>query len=80
MASSSPAEVVVAEGDAAAALPGKDADFGSGSTVLRPGRLRVMHLHVAELLRSPRRHARPATAAKPAAPQHPPLGRERADA
>jgi len=78
MASSSPAEVVVAEGDAAAAFPGKDADFGSGSTVLRPGRLRVMHLHVAELLRSPRRHARPATAAKPAAPQHPPLGRERA--
>jgi hypothetical protein len=43
-------------------LPGKDAAFGSGTTVRRPGRLRVMHPHVAELLRSPRRHARPAAA------------------
>ncbi|WVZ96017.1 hypothetical protein U9M48_041706 [Paspalum notatum var. saurae] len=59
MASSSPA---VAEGavDAAAALP-KDAAFGAGATVRRPGRLRVMHPHVAEFLRSPRRHARPAS-------------------
>ncbi|WVZ96023.1 hypothetical protein U9M48_041712 [Paspalum notatum var. saurae] len=55
MASSSPA---VAEG--AVSLP-KDAAFGAGATVRRPGRLRVMHPHVAEFLRSPRRHARPAS-------------------
>ncbi|KAJ1261375.1 hypothetical protein BS78_09G025000 [Paspalum vaginatum] len=67
---SSPA---VAEGaDAApahvAAVP-KDAAFGAGAagaTVRRPGRLRVMHPHVAEFLRSPRRHARPAAEKVPA--------------
>ncbi|CAL4903121.1 unnamed protein product [Urochloa decumbens] len=61
---------VVAERDAAlrvAVLP-KDAAFvdGEGSTVRLPGRLRVMHPHVAEFLRSPRRAARPATKPSPA--------------
>ncbi|CAL4895936.1 unnamed protein product [Urochloa decumbens] len=61
---------VVAERDAAlrVAVPPKDAAFvdGEGSTVRLPGRLRVMHPHVAEFLRSPRRPARPATKPSPA--------------
>ncbi|KAF8666892.1 hypothetical protein HU200_053416 [Digitaria exilis] len=65
MTSSSP---VVAEGDAAlhVAAPPKDAAFGEGATVRHPGRLRVMHPHVAEFLRSPRRVARPAKKPEPA--------------
>ncbi|OEL17671.1 hypothetical protein BAE44_0021309 [Dichanthelium oligosanthes] len=60
---------VVVEGDAAlhAAALSKNAAFGEGmSTVRRPGRLRVMHPHVAEFLRSPRRHGRPAKQPAPA--------------
>ncbi|CAN6349563.1 unnamed protein product [Urochloa humidicola] len=62
---------VVAEVDA---VPPKDAAFGEGSTVRLPGRLRVMHPHVAEFLRSPRRAARPGTKPSPAPAQAP--GRE----
>ncbi|XP_072148366.1 uncharacterized protein [Setaria viridis] len=53
---------IVAEGDVAlrVAVPPKNAAFGEESTVRRPGRLRVMHPHVAEFLRSPRRLARQA--------------------
>ncbi|CAN6326527.1 unnamed protein product [Urochloa humidicola] len=63
-----PSPVVVAEVDAAlrVAVPPKDAAFVEGSTVRHPGRLRVMHPHVAEFLRSPRRPARPATKPAPA--------------
>ncbi|KAG2624299.1 hypothetical protein PVAP13_3KG121127 [Panicum virgatum] len=59
---------VVAEGDAAlrVEVSPKNAAFGEGSTVRRPGRLRVMHPLVAEFLRSPRRLARPAKKPAPA--------------
>ncbi|RLN30257.1 uncharacterized protein C2845_PM05G10970 [Panicum miliaceum] len=58
----------MAEGDAAlrVEVPPKNAAFGEGSTVRRPGRLRVMHPRVAEFLRSPRRLARPAKKLAPA--------------
>ncbi|KAG2616107.1 uncharacterized protein LOC120667507 [Panicum virgatum] len=67
---------VVAEGEGDAALrvevsPKINAAFGEGSTVRRPGRLRVMHPHVAEFLRIPRRLARPAR--KPAPAQEAPV-------
>ncbi|RLM99784.1 uncharacterized protein C2845_PM06G08480 [Panicum miliaceum] len=59
---------VVAEGEAAlrVEVSPKNAAFGEGSTVRRPGRLRVMHPHVAEFLRSPRRLARQAKKPAPA--------------
>ncbi|XP_062232447.1 PWWP domain-containing protein 5-like [Phragmites australis] len=58
---------VVEEGASAHVEVPKIAALGQGSTMRRPGRLRVMHPHVAEFLRSPRR----VRAKKPAPPPSP---------